>query len=104
MSNGEIFAICFSLLVFIIFLLNYAKTILLWWDQKQTDRKRQRAHDGKVGCEETTEACNRTATVLTHNGYFCDEHWEQNSKYMVNGGYVTWHHDLYHVMIGSNRG
>lgn len=98
MSDGEIIVVCFTLLVIVIFFINYGRTMLLAWDQKQTNRKRQRAHAGKVGCDEEKEACDRTATYLTHNGYFCNEHWEQNSKYMVNGGYVTWHHKLDHAI------
>lgn len=101
MIDGVTFVVCFALLVIVIFLINYASTLLLMWDQKQTDRKRQRAHDGKVACEETKESCNRTATVVTHNGYFCPEHWEPNSKYIVNGGYVTWHHVLNHSIRGA---
>ena len=90
-----------SLLLVLVLVLIYSKRILEWWDQKQTDNKRQRAHEGKVLCEEEKEKCGKTATVLTHNGYFCFDHWEQNSKYLVNGGYVTWHHLLYHAIRRS---
>lgn len=85
------------LLVLILFVI-FSKRILEWWNQKQTDRKRKRAHAGKVQCEETTEPCDRAATTITHNGYFCEIHWEPNSKYHVNGGWVTWHHQLAHTM------
>lgn len=88
-----------TLLLVLVLIVTYSKSILEWWDQNQTDRKRQRAHDGKVSCEEDTEKCDKIATVLTHNGYFCNDHWEQNSKYWVeSGGWVTWHHVLYHAI------
>lgn len=89
-----------TLLLVLLLIVIYAKPLLAWWDQRQTDRKRLRAHEGKVKCEESKEACGKTATYLTHNGYFCNDHAEQNSKYMVKGGYVTWMHQLHHSIRG----
>ena len=88
------------LLVLVLFVI-YARRILDWWDQKQTDNKRERAHKGQVKCEEENERCDRTATHLTHNGYYCPEHWEPNSKQETAGGFVTWHHVLYHAVRRS---
>jgi hypothetical protein len=89
-----------TLLLVLVLILAYYKPVLEWWDQRQTDRKRLRAHEGKVKCEEQKEQCDKIAVMLTHNGYFCDEHWEANSKYMVKGGYVTWSHQLQHSIRG----
>lgn len=69
----------------------------VWWDQKMTDRKRRRAHDGKVKCEDE-EDCDSTATYLTPNGYFCDFHYEPKTvKVLSNGGKEIWAHILYHT-------
>ena len=66
-----------------------------WYQQELTDRKRKRAHAGKVQCEDPD--CEDIAIMLTPNGYFCDWHWEPMTKRMVpGGGYVTWNHVLYH--------
>ena len=65
--------------------------------QKRTDRKRRRAHDGKLTCEETSYPCSKIAVRLTPNGYFCEDHWEARSKRMLEGGgHVRWSHILYH--------
>lgn len=90
-----------TLLLVLVLIIAYSKSILEWWNQKQTDRKRLRAHEGKVKCEETKETCDRVAVYLTHNGYFCEIHAEQNSKQHVQGaGYVTWMHQLHHSIRG----
>lgn len=102
MNDATLFVVCILLpLVLIIFAYYFSKPLKATWVQKRTDDKRERAHAGKVKCEETEEKCDKIATFLTHNGYFCHDHWEQNSKYEVNGGFVTWHHILYHAIRRS---
>lgn len=73
---------------------------LQWYQQMMTDRKRKRAHAGKVKCEDPD--CDDIAIMLTPNGYFCDWHWEPMSKRVIEGGgYVTWNHNLYHAIRRS---
>ena len=70
-----------------------------WWDQKMTDRKRKRAHEGKVKCESVEEGlpCPDLAVRLTPNGYFCEWHWEPMSvRVRDNGAREEWSHVLYY--------
>lgn len=77
-----------------------APKFLTWWDQKMTDHKRRRAHEGKVECEDP-EGCDEVATHETPNGYFCDWHFEpQSVKRLENGGKAIWYHVLYHRVKG----
>lgn len=69
-----------------------------WLDQKLTDRKRKRAHAGKVTCEDHEE-CNSIATWITPNGYFCDWHHEpQMIRYRPDGAREEWAHVLNHAV------
>lgn len=72
--------------------------------QYLTDRKRRRAHAGKVGCEgsdveriygdernrvlidKITHPCKKLATRVTPNGYFCEDHYLENSRRVVSRG------------------
>lgn len=66
-----------------------------WLDQKKADRDRQRAHDGKLQCEDVD--CDDVAVMLTPNGYFCEWHWGPMSKRQLpGGGSVVYNHRLYH--------
>lgn len=69
-------------------------------DQKLSDRKRKRAHAGKVRCEEREEPCQQIAVRVTPNGYFCGEHWQQNSQRAGAYATVSWGHVLNHAMKG----
>lgn len=69
--------------------------------QRLTDRKRRRAHAGKIVCEDST--CNRIAVRETPHGYYCSEHWEEKSVRRTRGGWVTWSHILNHALKGRQR-
>ena len=70
------------------------------WKQKLTDRKRQRAHEGKITCESTEDGqCTSIAVRETPNGYACEWHWEPMSvKVLPNGGKTIWNHTLNHAI------
>lgn len=71
-----------------------------WVGKKKTGRKHERAHAGKIKCEDPD--CDDIAVAFTPNGYFCDWHFEPMSKKeLPGGGYVVWHHDLYHAIRRS---
>lgn len=81
-------------------LLLYVPTLRAKFKQWKTNQKRIRAHAGKVKCED--ENCSEVSVCLTPNGYFCSFHWEPMSKRMMpGGGYITWHHVLYHAIRKS---
>jgi hypothetical protein len=68
-------------------------------DQWQAARKRERAHAGKVTCE--SPGCNKVATMVTPNGYFCNWDWEPNAAVRRSlGGPVQWGHPLRHTKSG----
>lgn len=88
--------------------------------QLLTDRRRKRAHRGKVKCEggewvkiygdERNQIlddkkyikCPLIATRKTPKGYFCEEHWSENS---YKGGMyagVSYGHKLNHVYTGPH--
>lgn len=76
----------------------FSPKFLTWWDQKLTDRKRVRAHAGKVTCEDP-EGCSDVASWRTPNGYFCNWHYEpQSVRRLPNGGKEIWCHVLYHAV------
>lgn len=71
-----------------------------WYDQQTTDRRRKRAHAGKVMCE--SPDCGKTATRSTPNGYFCEWDYEPMTKQVVGDrSYVTWSHPLQYTMRRS---
>ena len=46
--------------------------------QLLTNRKRNRAHAGKLTCE--VSGCSKIAGRVTPNGYYCEDHWGANAR------------------------
>jgi len=67
-----------------------------------TDVKRKRAHAGKLKCE-SEEKCGKLAIRITPRGYFCEDHWEANSKKYTFSGYVTWAHPLNYTITSERQ-
>lgn len=89
----------FIVLVIATFVGMVLKTIIGQW---LSDWKRKRAHAGKVKCEEAHEPCQQVAVRVTPNGYFCGEHWQQNSQRSGAYASVSWGHVLNHAMKGKS--
>lgn len=83
-----------------------AKVFVSQW---LTDWRRKRAHAGKVPCEGyDTELvidglrkkieCEKIATRVTPNGYFCEDHWSENSRKIGMYAGISYGHLLNHAM------
>jgi hypothetical protein len=67
--------------------------------QGRQTRRRHRADAGKLKCD--IEKCDKTATHVTPNGYFCLDHEGANSKKIISVGSVQYAHPLAHVINGK---
>lgn len=90
--------------------------------QMFTDWRRKRAHAGKVTCEgedverifgdernlvgsdKVVHKCNQIAVRVTPNGYFCDDHWMENSRKVGMYAGISYGHLLNHAMKERRAG
>lgn len=90
--------------------------------QFYADWRRKRAHAGKVTCQgedvekiygdernrirddKVTHKCKKIATRVTPNGYFCDDHWEENSRRYGYYAGISYGHKLNHVVKRTPSG
>ena len=89
--------------------------------QLRADAKRRKAHAGKLKCEggewvriygdERNQVlsdkkyikCPFIATRVTPNGYYCEEHWLENSRKTggLGAAVISWGHKLNHTVKAS---
>ena len=71
-------------------------------EQTASSHQRRRADKGKVKCYQIEffvgsiddQRCKNKAGWVTPQGYFCDEHWEINSKRDTATGSIRWANEL----------
>ena len=97
-DTGDIIAMWVLLLVIAIAWLLLRRRL----DESAATRRRKRADKGKVKCYHSeveggsgkTIKCKNKAGWVTPRGYFCDEHWEINSKRDSDYGRIRWSNQL----------